>query len=112
LVPGKLWLGTKPEDIGLSVGRNHVATTLLWNADEPLLPGVVQGEGHAARMTRDACGSKFAWSGRHLLLVDTLTMRFETLRYRRDPDNLLNGNAPSTVEVTALSRPMGGFVPF
>ena len=38
---------------------------------------------------------------RRLLLIDTLTMRFETLRYKRDPDNPLNGN-------TAIVRDIGG----
>ena len=35
-----------------------------------------------------------------LLLVDARAMRFETLRYQRDPRNPLNGDAP---EITDLS---------
>ena len=29
-----------------------------------------------------------------LLMVDALSMRFETLRYKRDPQNPLNGDVP------------------
>ena len=36
-----------------------------------------------------------------LLMVDALAMRFETLRYRRDPLNPLNGDA---LVITDLSR--------
>jgi molybdopterin/thiamine biosynthesis adenylyltransferase len=35
-----------------------------------------------------------------LLMVDARAMRFETLRYQRDPANPLNGNAPTIVDLS------------
>jgi len=36
-----------------------------------------------------------------LLMVDARAMRFETLRYKRDPSNPLNGDAPTIVDLSA-----------
>ncbi|QUS37713.1 molybdopterin-synthase adenylyltransferase MoeB [Tardiphaga alba] len=36
-----------------------------------------------------------------LLMIDARSMRFETLRYARDPDNPLNGEAPTIVDLSA-----------
>jgi adenylyltransferase/sulfurtransferase len=36
-----------------------------------------------------------------LLMVDARAMRFETLRYKRDPGNPLNGDAPTIVDLSA-----------
>ena len=35
-----------------------------------------------------------------LLLIDARNMRFETLRYARDPCNLLNGDAPTITDLS------------
>ena len=35
-----------------------------------------------------------------LLMLDARAMRFETLRYRRDPANPLNGDAPVTTDLS------------
>jgi adenylyltransferase/sulfurtransferase len=35
-----------------------------------------------------------------LLMVDARAMRFETLRYQRDPQNPLNGDAPSITDLS------------
>ena len=35
-----------------------------------------------------------------LLMVDARAMRFETLRYRRDPANPLNGDAPTIADLS------------
>lgn len=35
-----------------------------------------------------------------LLMIDARAMRFETLRYRRDPHNPLNGDAPTIVDLS------------
>ena len=35
-----------------------------------------------------------------LVMIDARAMRFETLRYQRDPDNPLNGDAPSIVDLS------------
>ena len=34
-------------------------------------------------------------------MVDARSMRFETLRYQRDPANPLNGDAPTIVDLSA-----------
>ena len=39
-----------------------------------------------------------------LLMVDARAMRFETLRYQRDPANPLNGDAPTIVDLSAYQR--------
>jgi adenylyltransferase/sulfurtransferase len=35
-----------------------------------------------------------------LLMIDARAMRFETLRYRRDPENPLNGDAPTIKDLS------------
>jgi len=35
-----------------------------------------------------------------LLMIDALSMRFETLRYKRDPQNPLNGDAPTITDLS------------
>jgi adenylyltransferase/sulfurtransferase len=35
-----------------------------------------------------------------LLMIDAMSMRFETLRYGRDPQNPLNGDAPSIIDLS------------
>ena len=39
-----------------------------------------------------------------LLMVDALSLRFETLRYRRDPSNPLNGDHPTITDLAAHAR--------
>lgn len=57
------------------------------------LTGVV-GAMMALEVVREIVGFGEGLVGR-LLLIDTRSMRFETVRYARDPDNPLNGiNAP------------------
>ena len=53
------------------------------------LTGIV-GAMMALEVVREIVGFGEGLVGR-LLLVDTRAMRFETLRYGRDPDNPLNG---------------------
>jgi adenylyltransferase/sulfurtransferase len=36
-------------------------------------------------------------------MVDARAMRFETLRYKRDPSNPLNGDAPVIVDLSGYS---------
>jgi molybdopterin-synthase adenylyltransferase len=35
-----------------------------------------------------------------LLMIDALSMRFETLRYKRDPQNPLNGDTPAITDLS------------
>ena len=35
-----------------------------------------------------------------LLMIDAMSMRFETLRYGRDPQNPLNGDAPVITDLS------------
>lgn len=55
------------------------------------LTGVI-GSLQALEVIKEITGIGEGMVGR-LLLVDTLAMRFETIRYRRDPKNPLNGDA-------------------
>ena len=57
------------------------------------LAGVV-GSMMALEAIREIAGFGEGLVGR-LLMIDALTMRFETLRYARDPANPLNGDAPT-----------------
>ncbi|MEA2941263.1 MAG: molybdopterin-synthase adenylyltransferase [Bradyrhizobium sp.] len=43
-----------------------------------------------------------------LLMVDARAMRFETLRYSRDPANPLNGDKPVIVDLSAYHPPLEG----
>src|SRR5882762_9071782 len=43
-----------------------------------------------------------------LLMVDARAMRFETLRYARDPANPLNGDGPVIVDLSAYRPPLEG----
>jgi adenylyltransferase/sulfurtransferase len=36
-----------------------------------------------------------------LVMIDARAMRFETLRYKRDPSNPLNGDAPTITDLGA-----------
>ena len=49
----------------------------------------------ALEVTREIVGFGEGLVGR-LVLIDTLSMRFETLRYQWDPDNSLNGRKPAS----------------
>jgi len=60
----------------------------------------VMGSLMALEVIREIVGFGEGLIGR-LLMVDVSTMRFETLRYRWDPDNPLSGTAPS---IRDLSR--------
>jgi molybdopterin-synthase adenylyltransferase len=35
------------------------------------------------------------------LMIDAMSMRFETLRYARDPQNPLNGDKPAITDLSA-----------
>ncbi len=63
------------------------------------LAGVL-GSMMALEAIREIVGFGEGLVGR-LLMVDARAMRFETLRYRRDPANPLNGDAP---DITDLER--------
>ena len=62
------------------------------------LTGIV-GSMMAMEAIREIVGFGEGLVGR-LLMVDALSMRFETLRYKRDPQNLLNGEAPAIVDLS------------
>jgi molybdopterin/thiamine biosynthesis adenylyltransferase len=63
------------------------------------LAGVL-GSMMALEAIREIVGFGEGLVGR-LLMVDARAMRFETLRYRRDPSNPLNGDAPTIVDLSA-----------
>jgi molybdopterin-synthase adenylyltransferase len=62
------------------------------------LAGVL-GSMMAMEAIREIVGFGEGLVGR-LLMVDALSMRFETLRYKRDPQNPLNGDAPSITDLS------------
>ena len=62
------------------------------------LAGVL-GSMMAMEAIREIVGFGEGLVGR-LLMVDALSMRFETLRYKRDPQNPLNGDAPGIVDLS------------
>jgi len=62
------------------------------------LAGVL-GSMMALEAIREIVGFGEGLVGR-LLMLDARTMRFETLRYQRDPQNILNGDA---LTITDLS---------
>src|SRR6188768_560077 len=63
------------------------------------LAGVL-GSMMALEAIREIVGFGEGLVGR-LLMIDARAMRFETLRYGRDPDNPLNGDAPTIVDLSA-----------
>ena len=63
------------------------------------LAGVL-GSMMALEAIREIVGFGEGLVGR-LLMVDARAMRFETLRYQRDPANPLNGDAPTIVDLSA-----------
>ena len=62
------------------------------------LAGVL-GSMMAMEAIREIVGFGEGLVGR-LLMVDALSMRFETLRYKRDPQNPLNGDAPVIADLS------------
>lgn len=62
------------------------------------LPGML-GAMMALEAIREIVGFGEGLVGR-LLMIDARAMRFETLRYRRDPANPLNGDAPTIVDLS------------
>ncbi|CAN5501423.1 molybdopterin-synthase adenylyltransferase MoeB [soil metagenome] len=62
------------------------------------LAGVL-GSMMALEAIREIVGFGEGLVGR-LLMIDARMMRFETLRYKRDPDNPLNGDKPSIVDLS------------
>jgi molybdopterin/thiamine biosynthesis adenylyltransferase len=62
------------------------------------LAGVL-GSMMAMEAIREIVGFGEGLVGR-LLMVDALSMRFETLRYARDPKNPLNGDMPSITDLS------------
>ena len=65
------------------------------------LAGVV-GSMMALEVIREIVGFGDGLVGR-LLMFDARAMRFETLRYQRDPQNPLNGDAPSITDLSGHS---------
>jgi adenylyltransferase/sulfurtransferase len=59
----------------------------------------VMGSMMAMEAIREIVGFGEGLVGR-LLMIDALSMRFETLRYKRDPQNPLNGDAPSITDLS------------
>ncbi|HKF99176.1 MAG TPA: adenylyltransferase, partial [Xanthobacteraceae bacterium] len=72
------------------------------------LPGVV-GSLMALEVIREIVGFGEGLVGR-LLMIDALSVRFETLRYRWDPHNPLSGERPTIrdLSIHALSRRRAG----
>ena len=66
------------------------------------LAGVL-GSMMALEAIREIVGFGEGLVGR-LLMVDALSLRFETLRYRRDPANPLNGDHPTITDLSAHAR--------
>lgn len=62
------------------------------------LAGMI-GSMMALEAIREIVGFGDSLVGR-LLMIDARAMRFETLRYRRDPQNPLNGDAPTIVDLS------------
>ena len=62
------------------------------------LAGVL-GSMMALEAIREIVGFGEGLVGR-LVMVDARAMRFETLRYQRDPSNPLNGDAPTIVDLS------------
>jgi adenylyltransferase/sulfurtransferase len=62
------------------------------------LAGVL-GSMMALEAIREIVGFGEGLVGR-LLMLDARAMRFETLRYRRDPQNPLNGDAPVITDLS------------
>jgi adenylyltransferase/sulfurtransferase len=63
------------------------------------LAGVL-GSMMALEAIREIVGFGEGLVGR-LLMIDARAMRFETLRYKRDPDNPLNGDKPTIVDLSS-----------
>ncbi|MGH6680435.1 MAG: HesA/MoeB/ThiF family protein, partial [Bradyrhizobium sp.] len=63
------------------------------------LAGVL-GSMMALEAIREIVGFGEGLVGR-LLMLDARTMRFETLRYARDPDNPLNGDSPTITDLSS-----------
>jgi len=59
----------------------------------------VMGSMMALEAIREIVGFGEGLVGR-LLMLDARMMRFETLRYSRDPANPLNGDAPSITDLS------------
>ena len=70
------------------------------------LAGVL-GSMMALEAIREIVGFGEGLVGR-LLMVDARAMRFETLRYARDPANPLNGDKPVIVDLSAYRPPLEG----
>src|SRR3954462_2606244 len=70
------------------------------------LAGVL-GSMMALEAIREITGFGEGLVGR-LLMVDARAMRFETLRYARDPANPLNGDEPTIVDLSAYHPPLEG----
>jgi molybdopterin/thiamine biosynthesis adenylyltransferase len=70
------------------------------------LAGVL-GSMMALEAIREIVGFGEGLVGR-LLMVDARAMRFETLRYARDPANPLNGDAPTIVDLSGYHPPLEG----
>jgi molybdopterin/thiamine biosynthesis adenylyltransferase len=70
------------------------------------LAGVL-GSMMALEAIREIVGFGEGLVGR-LLMVDARAMRFETLRYARDPANPLNGDKPTIVDLSAYRPPLEG----
>jgi molybdopterin/thiamine biosynthesis adenylyltransferase len=70
------------------------------------LAGVL-GSMMALEAIREITGFGEGLVGR-LLMVDARAMRFETLRYARDPANPLNGDKPTIVDLGAYRPPLEG----
>lgn len=63
------------------------------------LPGIL-GSMMALEAIREIVGFGEGLVGR-LLMIDAMALRFETLRYKRDPGNPLNGDAPTMTDLSA-----------
>ena len=65
------------------------------------------GSMSALEVIREIVGFGEGLVGR-LLMVDARAMRFETLRYGRDPANPLNGDKPTIVDLSACRPSLEG----
>ena len=83
------------KNMPISTARVEVSelkSAVPWVATAPTLNAGILGAMMALEVIREIVGFGEGLVGR-LVLVDALGMRFETLRYRWDPANPLNGTA-------------------
>ena len=85
------------------VGTAFPYATMFENVTGSIVMGAlagILGSMMALEAIREIVGFGDSLVGR-LVMVDARAMRFETLRYARDPANPLNGDAPTITDLSA-----------